>query len=212
MSHLYLTPKVENNKISYLGNLNSTKKSIYNTNACSPIMCETKRSFIRTASTSNYFPTTPSLNLNNSNNNFCKNKAKFLSPFFCHERTQRIQNQIDWVNNIVLKTTKNTLTGFKSFNNNNSFNKALNLNLKYQINSRPKYRRFNYQENYSNTPYLLTEDVNFMKNLKKPKGPAPEYKNVDSYEHFSFMNDMEKMKNKNIKQWKNDFELKFNEY
>ena len=211
MSRLYLTPKIDNDNCN-LSDLYSAKKNKYNTNNNSPLVYSTQRSLNRTASTSNYYPATPSLDIIKAKSNYCKNKAKFLSPFFCHERTQRIQNQIDWVNNIVVKTTKNTLLGFKSFNNNNSFNRALNLNLKYQINSRPKYRRFNYQENYSNTPCLLTESSDFMKNLKKPKGSAPEYKNVDSYDHFSFMNEMEKMKNNNIKQWKNDFELKFNEY
>ena len=211
MSHLYLTPKIDDKNFN-LNDFNSSKKNLINTNTKSPLIYTTQRSFKRTASTSNYYPTTPSLDISNSKNYDCKNKTKFMSPFFCNEKTKRIQSQIDWINNIVTKTTKNTLAGFKSFNNNNSFNKALNLNLKYQIKSRPRYRGFNYQENYNSIPCILTESKNFMKNLKKPKRVAPEYKNADSYEHFSFMNEMQNMKNNNIKHWKNEFELKFNEY
>ena len=176
--------------------------------------------------TSNFYPEYIDKNVKNSNLeksiddiNYYKsyNKRERTSPFYRDEKSLRLQEEIDWMNNKVAGKSKiNKLHGSSSFcdliNNSSScyLTKSKQLNDVKNIIKRKKYKKFNdsidsyLSHNKAPEPLIITtkyiKSGTFIKN------------DLDKYNYNLFMKQMNKFKNNGINRWRKEFNKKFNQY
>ena len=148
------------------------------------------------------------------------NKKKIRSsPFYNREKSLRIQDEIDWINNLIIR--KNKINKFGVSNSNNYFSKdeekenpelmrsriRLNqINQIYNDINEITYKEFKYNDYKDNNCPLITL-------AKYKKNEIFSKSEIDNYNHKVFMNQMNNFKkNYGINRWKNDFKNKFKDY
>ena len=128
------------------------------------------------------------------------------SAFYMHEKSLRLQDEIDWINRLV-------------FNKSNiNFNKLMRINPTY-INKTQNIVKYEDEKDMEINQNLINniriENLNkIMKinNRLKNSSVLLNKRSLDNYNYKNFMYQMNKFKNNELNKWKNDFHRKFNEY
>ena len=135
------------------------------------------------------------------------NKAK-LSPFYLHEKSKRIQDEIDWVNKLI--NNKSNLNINKLIRINTSY---LNNNVDIILKKEKEEREKDISQNLING--MRIENLNKIikiNNRLKNRDISLYKKGIENYNYKNFMYQMNKFKNNRMNKWKNDFIRKFSEY
>ena len=179
---------------------------------------------------SNFYPEYIDKNVKNSNleksidniNDYkVYNKRERASPFYRDEKSIRLQEEIDWMNNrVVGKSRINKMRGSNSFcdlinNKGNDMNGSSCYltnggQLNNDKNKRKKYKKFNdsidsyLSYNKAPDPLIIT--------TKYKKSGAFINRDLDKYNYNIFMKQMNNFKNNGINRWRKEFNKKFNQY
>ena len=182
--------------------------------------------------TSNFYPGYKDKNVKNSNfeksldniNDYkVYNNRERASPFYRDEKSIRLQEEIDLMNNIVAGKSKiNKMRGSKSFcelinNSGNDMNgsscyltKGGQLNNAKNKFKRKKYKKFNDSIDsylsYNKVPEPLIITTKYRKSGAFIKN------NIDKNNYSLFMKQMNNFKKNGINRWRKEFNKKFNQY
>ena len=133
------------------------------------------------------------------------NKSK-PSPFYLHEKSARLQNEIDWINRLVHNKAHGNI------------NELIRINPSY-INKTQKLIKFEDDKNDEITAHMINNmRLDNLKKIMKIKDTLRNgsvilnKRHIDNYNYKNFMYQMKKFKNNGINKWRNDFKRKFYEY
>ena len=135
------------------------------------------------------------------------NKTK-PSPFFIHEKSLRLQDEIDWINKLI--NSKSNLNINKLIKINPSY---LNNNIDIILKKEKEEREKEISEHLING--MRIENLNKIikiNNRLKNRDTLLNKRGIDNYNYKNFMYQMNKFKFNGMNKWKNDFIRKFSEY
>ena len=134
------------------------------------------------------------------------NKAR-PSPFYIHEKSLRLKEEIDWVNKLIHSRT------------NLNVNKLIRINPYYLKNVDNLIEKDKEDKEKEISEHLINEKriENLNKIIKinnrlKNRNSMLNKRGIDNYNYKNFMYEMNKFKNNGINKWKKDFKRKFSEY
>ena len=130
------------------------------------------------------------------------------SPFYIHEKSQRLQDEIDWINKLIY--SKSNLNINKLIRINPSY---LNNNIDIILKKEKEEKEKDISENLINGMRIenLNKIIKINNRLKNRKTLLNK-RSIDNYNYKNFMYQMNKFKNNGTKKWKNEFNRKFSEY
>ena len=130
------------------------------------------------------------------------------SPFYVHEKSQRLQDEIDWINKLIY--SKSNLNINKLIRINPSY---LNNNIDIILKKEKEDKEKDISENLINGMRIenLNKIIKINNRLKNRKTLLNK-RSIDNYNYKNFMYQMNKFKNNGTKKWKNEFKRKFSEY
>ena len=130
------------------------------------------------------------------------------SPFYVHEKSQRLQDEIDWINKLIY--SKSNLNINKLIRINPSY---LNNNIDIILKKEKEEKEKDISENLINGMRIenLNKIIKINNRLKNRKTLLNK-RSIDNYNYKNFMYQMNKFKNNGTKKWKNEFNRKFSEY
>ena len=135
-----------------------------------------------------------------------KNKP---SPFYIHEKSLRLKEEIDWINKLI--HNKTNLNVNKLIRINPSYLKIADNLIEKEKEEREKEKEIS--EHMINE--IRIENLNKIikiNNRLKNRNSSLNKRGIDNCNYKNFMYEMNKFKNNGIKKWKNDFRRKFSEY
>ena len=123
-----------------------------------------------------------------------------------HEKSARLQNEIDWINRLVHNKAHGNI------------NELIRINPSY-INKTQKLIKFEDDKNDEITAHMINNmRLDNLKKIMKIKDTLRNgsvilnKRHIDNYNYKNFMYQMKKFKNNGINKWRNDFKRKFYEY
>ena len=130
------------------------------------------------------------------------------SPFYIHEKSLRLQDDIDWINKLIY--SKSNLNINKLIRINPSY---LNNNIDIILKKEKEEKEKDISENLINGMRIenLNKIIKINNRLKNRKTLLNK-RSIDNYNYKNFMYQMNKFKNNGTKKWKNEFNRKFSEY
>ena len=136
-----------------------------------------------------------------------KNKP---SPFYIHEKSLRLKEEIDWINKLIHSKT------------NLNMNKLIRINPRYlkiadnliEKDKEDKENEKVISENMINEMRIenLNKIIKINNRLKNNRDSFLNKRGIDNCNYKNFMYEMKKFKNNGVNKWKNDFRRKFSEY
>ena len=131
-----------------------------------------------------------------------KNKP---SPFYIHEKSLRLKEEIEWINKLIHSKT------------NLNVNKLIRINPSYLKIADDLIEKDNEEREISEHMINEIRIDNLNKIIKinnrlKNRDSLLNKRGIDNYNYKNFMYEMNKFKNNGINKWKNDFRRKFSEY
>ena len=129
------------------------------------------------------------------------------SPFYLHEKSLRLQEEIDWINKLIYSKSKNINKLIKI--NPSYLNNDIDIILKKDNDEKDK----EISENLINGMRLenLNKIIKINNRLKNRDGLMNK-RSIDNYNYKNFMYQMNKFKSNGMNKWKNDFNRKCSEY
>ena len=141
---------------------------------------------------------------------FRSNKKKNKpSPFYIHEKSLRLKEEIEWINKLI--HSKTNLNVNKLIRINPSYLKIADDLIEKDYEEREKEREIS--EHMINE--IRIDNLNKIikiNNRLKNRDSLLNKRGIDNYNYKNFMYEMNKFKNNGINKWKNDFRRKFSEY
>ena len=130
------------------------------------------------------------------------------SPFYLHEKSLRINEEIDWVKKLIYSKS------------NLNVNKLIRINPSYLKNvdniiEKEKEEREEISEHMINGMRIenLNKIIKINNRLKnRTRNSLLNKRGIDNYNYKNFMYEMTKFKNNGVNKWKTDFRRKFSEY
>ena len=135
-----------------------------------------------------------------------KNKP---SPFYIHEKSLRLKEEIEWINKLM--HSKTNLNINKLIRINPCYLKIADDLIEKDYEEREKEREIS--EHMINE--IRIDNLNKIikiNNRLKNRDSLLNKRGIDNYNYKNFMYEMNKFKNNGINKWKNDFRRKFSEY
>ena len=143
---------------------------------------------------------------------FRSNKKKNKpSPFYIHEKSLRLKEEIEWINKLI--HSKTNLNVNKLIRINPSYLKIADDLIEKDYEEREKEKEKEISEHMINE--IRIENLNKIikiNNRLKNRDSLLNKRGIDNYNYKNFMYEMNKFKNNGINKWKNDFRRKFSEY
>ena len=132
-----------------------------------------------------------------------------LTPFYIHEKSLRLKEEIEWTNKLI--HSKTNLNVNKLIRINPCYLKIADDLIEKDYEEREKEREIS--EHMINE--IRIDNLNKIikiNNRLKNRDSLLNKRGIDNYNYKNFMYEMNKFKNNGINKWKNDFRRKFSEY